>query len=465
MAHHGRVRRNASRRQPYAWLGASAVGVGLALAGAGTAHADDTSAAAETSSARVSSSAAAAPGGSAAAPRSVAAVRTAGPGRSAAAASRAVRANQPLSAAAAADRFTPARVAAVAGRRVPGVAVGAAVSSAVAASAPTAAAAAGAVTPAPSKATIAVTPAPSKATIAVTNWFSSTRGWLNGFDGSLAGAVQDVLYGVQRTLFSPAPTVKPIQYSTWTPGEPILGALRYVQPGGAAVGMQLTQAPTLGTVQLLSSGAYTYTPGPDFTGTDSFTAEVTAGGFNLLEPFTPRPASVVVNINPGPPVQLTQGFDITNLSARGVYLTEIKKERGYEDSVDSPPVNTALQPGETFHVELTQWAFYDYTTYFLFTGCEVARCDLLPFPSGQEWTVQLDLFETLLIYSRCLGAGYCTDEKGKSLNYPGNYGLSLVNLVDTKGPPKGATVLTSGAVADRVEVRWLAGVRGSVGDG
>jgi hypothetical protein len=139
-----------------------------------------------------------------------------------------------------------------------------------------------------------VTPAPSQATIAATNWFSSTRSWLNEFDGPLATAAQDVLVGVQRTLFSPAPTVKPVQYSIWTPEEPILGALKYVQPGGAAVSMQLTQAPTFGTVQLLSSGAYTYTPGPDFTGTDSFTAEVTAGGFNLLEPFTPRTSSVAV---------------------------------------------------------------------------------------------------------------------------------------------------------------------------
>ena len=432
MAVHSGAHRNSFRRRPYAWLGAGAVGVGLALAGAGTAHADDPSAGADASSARVSSSATAAPGG-AAAPRSAAAVRTAGPGRSAAVALRSVCGHQPVSAAAASvsaaaasDRFTPARVAAVAGRRVPGVAVGAALASPVAASAPTSAAVGG-----------VVTPAPSKATIAVTNWFSSTRGWLNEFDGPVAGAVQDVLVGVQRTLFSPAPTVKPMQFSAWAPGEPILGALRYVQPGGAAVGMQLTQAPTLGTVQLLSSGAYTYTPGPDFAGTDSFTAEVTAGGFNLFEPFTPRTASVVVNINPGPTVQLTRGYDITNLSARGVYLTEIKKERGYEDSVDSPPVNTALKPGENFHVELTKWAFYDYTTYFLFTGCEVARCDLLPFPSGQEWTVKLDLSNTLLIYSRCLGAGYCTNEDGKSLNFGAstNFQTSFVNLVDTKGPP------------------------------
>ena len=413
MANHARVSRNSSCRRPYAWLGAGAVGVGLALAGAGVAHADDTSTAAESSSARVSSSAA-----GAVASRPAAA-------RSRAVASRSVRAHQSVSAAAASDRFTPARVAAVAGRRVPGVAVGAAVSSQVAAAAPTASAAAG-VVPA----------APSEASIAVTNWFSSTRSWLSGFDGPVAGAVQDVLYGVQRSLFSPAPTVKPIQFSTWTPGEPILGALQYVQPGGAAVGMQLSQAPTLGTVQLLSSGAYTYTPGPDFTGTDSFTADVTAGGFNLLEPLTPRTVSVVVDLNPGPPVQLTRGYDITNLSANGVYLSEIKKERGYEDSVVSLPVGTTLRPGETFHVEMTRWAIYDYTSSFVFTGCIVARCDLLPLPSGQEWTVRI-MSNLLNDYEvSCRVGGYCSDRDGYSINAgsPIRAGFNAVvaNLVDTR---------------------------------
>jgi hypothetical protein len=219
-----------------------------------------------------------------------------------------------------------------------------------------------------------VTPVPSQATIAATAWFSSTRSWLNEFDGPLATAAQDVLYGVQRTLLSPAPTVKPVQYSIWTPEEPILGALKYVQPGGAAVSMQLTQAPTFGTVQLLSSGAYTYTPGPDFTGTDSFTAEVTAGGFNILEPFTPRTATVAVNINPTPLVAATQGFDITNLSGQAVQLTEIQKEPGYESDVDSQPVGKILGIGETTRVELTFWAFYGYQTNFVFKPCVDVNC-------------------------------------------------------------------------------------------
>jgi len=367
-----RAQRNTSRRQPYAWLGAGALGVGLALAGAGTANADDTSAATETSSARVSASAAAAPGARAATSKSTAAVRTAAPGRSPAATSRSVPASQPVSAAARSNRLTPARaaavsgtrVAAVAGRSAPTVSASAEASPEVPTSAPTAAAASAGV----------VTPAPSQATIAATAWFSSTRSWLNEFDGPLATAAQDVLVGVQRTLFSPAPTVKPVQYSTWTPGEPILGALKYVQPGGAAVSMQLTQAPTFGTVQLLSSGAYTYTPGPDFTGTDSFTAEVTAGGFNILEPFTPRTATVAVNINPSGLVKATQGFDITNLSGQAVQLTEIQKEPGYESDVDSQPVGKILGIGETTRVELTFWVFYGYQTNFVFKPCVDVNC-------------------------------------------------------------------------------------------
>jgi hypothetical protein len=266
----------------------------------------------------------------------------------------------------------------------------------------------------------------------VTNWFSSTRRWLNGFDGPVAGAAQDVLYGVQRTLFSPAPTVKPMQYSVWTPGEPILGALEYAQPGGATVSMQLTQAPTLGTVQLLSSGAYTYTPGPDFTGTDSFTAEVTAGGFNLLEPSTPRTVPVVVNINPGPPVMLTAGLLINNLSAKGVYLAFIQKEKGYESSVDSRPVGTILKPGETFRVEMTRWAFSSHTAFFTFYGCFDESCGPSSPTTDKEWTVRLSTFgpaDGLFVGCR---RGFCSDSRGLEIN-DGDL-ASVVNLVDTRAP-------------------------------
>lgn len=281
-----------------------------------------------------------------------------------------------------------------------------------------------------------VTPTPSAVTIAVTDWFGSTRRWLNGFDGPLAQGLQDTLLGVQRTLFSPAPTVKPMQYTAWTPGDPILGALRYVQPGGAAVSMQLTQAPTLGTVQLLSNGSYTYTPGPDFAGTDTFTAEVTAAGFNLLEPVTPRTASVTVTLVPAPLTQLTRGYDITNLTGKAVYLTAIQKEAGYEDSVEARGVGTILQPGERYHVELTKWAFYSYYTHFVFNGCSDISCTSYT-PSGQRWDVRL--YQQLLdTYRTDCGSGYCSNGNGQEIGPSSPSGFngldnSVARLLDPPG--------------------------------
>jgi hypothetical protein len=441
-----RAQRNTSRRQPYAWLGAGALGVGLALAGAGTAHADDTSAATETPSARVSASAAAAPGARAATSKSTAAVRPAAPGRSPAATSRSVPASQPVSAAARSNRLTPARVAAVSGTRVaavsgrpaPAVSASAEASPEVPTSAPTAAAASAGV----------VTPAPSQATIAATNWFSSTRSWLNEFDGPLAAAAQDVLVGVQRTLFSPAPTVKPVQYSIWTPEEPILGALKYAQPGGAAVSMQLTQAPTFGTVQLLSSGAYTYTPGPDFTGTDSFTAEVTAGGFNILEPFTPRTATVAVNINPTPLLAATTGFDIKNLSGQSVMLKTLEKEEGYERDVDALPAGTIVPIGGNYHVELTDYAFYSYVTYWEFAACVEVDCSGGKVSDRNTWVVKINRGVIGFggnYWAGCL-SGRCENADGRGIDgydrdnpYGNAYGNRTVVLVDSPGTKRTIT--------------------------
>jgi len=228
----------------------------------------------------------------------------------------------------------------------------------------------------------------------------------------------------------------------WTPGEPILGALEYVQPGGAAVSMELTQAPTFGTVQLLSSGAYTYTPGPDFTGEDSFTAEVTAGGFNLLEPFTSRTVSVVVDINPGPPVMSSQGYQIKNQSANGVYLAFIQKEKGYENSVVSPPVGTILKPGETFRVAL-QKTWFSYPTYFTFYGCFDQSCGPSSPTTDKAWIVQLYQGSAIGADGTvCQGtAGWCSNRDGLGINSgqgdKGAVNNYVVNLIDTRAPDGG----------------------------
>ena len=339
MANKSGAQRNTSRWQPYGWLGAGAValGVGVALAGAGTAHADDTSTSAATSSVRPAAAA------------SATAVKSS---RSSSSPSRTARAVREAPRSSASSRAVP-RSAAVLSRRpqVP----------------------AAAVTAAPSG---VVTPVPSQATIAVTNWFSSTRSWLYQFDGPLAEGLRNTLTGLQRTLFSPAPAVKPVQLTPWTPGEEILGELRYVQPGGAGVGFQLTQAPTLGTVQLLSDGIYTYMPGAGFTGTDTFTAQVTSAGFNILEPSTPRTESVTVQITPTPPQQSNRAI-IQNLSGQAIYwdFNAFKVEPGYEDYIWNVPKAPLVIPiGGTFTFNYDSYFWNSWYANFVFKACADTKC-------------------------------------------------------------------------------------------
>jgi len=87
-----------------------------------------------------------------------------------------------------------------------------------------------------------------------------TRRGLTGLDNPLADALALALVAVQQSLFSPPPTVKPVQLSVWTPGDPILGALRYIQPGGAPVSFELSQGPASGSVKVDADGRYTYGP-------------------------------------------------------------------------------------------------------------------------------------------------------------------------------------------------------------
>lgn len=442
------IQRNTSRHRPYGWLGAGALtlGVGVALAGAGAAHADDTSTTAATSSARTSAAAASTPGATAA--KSSRPSRVARPVRDSASKSSAnvsersatVLSRQPEAASTVAARsrrlgvasYVPTPTAAATLDELP-----------TAYRAPEAAAATVAAGP-----NGVVTPAPSQATIAVTNWFASTRSALYQFDGPLAEALQNTLTAVQRTLFSPAPTVKPMQYTSWTPGDPILGALESIQPGGAAVSMQLTQAPALGTVQLLSDGAYTYAPGADFAGTDTFTAEVTSAGFNILEPFTPRTASVTVNIVPAPLTQLTRGYDITNLSGASVYVAQIQKEPGYEDSVEAGSVGTVLRPGDTYHVELTKWAFYSYITSFDMEACSDISCATFQ-QSGDSWTVRLSQSLLTDYSARCYG--FCVNGSGQNIGWSSDGFNALSNtVVRMVDPPGTVKTLSAGTEADKI---------------
>jgi hypothetical protein len=141
--------------------------------------------------------------------------------------------------------------------------------------------------------------------------------------------------------------------------------------------------------------------------------------------------SVVVNINPGPPVMSSQGYQIKNQSANGVYLAFIQKEKGYEDSVESRPVGTILKPGETFRAELTRWFFYNYDTSFTFYGCSDETCGPSSPTTDKEWTVAIRTYSSGT-FAECRGSGFCSNYLGTDISE--SRGSIVVNLLDTRAP-------------------------------
>jgi hypothetical protein len=126
-----------------------------------------------------------------------------------------------------------------------------------------------------------------------------------------------------------------------------------------------------------------------------------------------------------------------------VYLSSIRKERGYERSVESRPVGTILKPGETFRVEMRLWAFSTHTASFTFYGCSDESCGPSSPTTDKEWTAELS---TLLVaggvFVACEGRGFCSNDRGTNITWP-PYGTwvndidrvgGVVNLLDTRAP-------------------------------
>jgi hypothetical protein len=390
-----RAQRNTSRRQPYAWLGAGALGVGLALAGAGTAHADDSvnetaSAAATASSARASGNAAA---GAAAksTPRSPAATsRSAGPrqsvnddagkrastaaNRSTLAATPRVRSAVPVAAPAAPVQAPPTASATAA---VPSEAgdrpLRRTVVRAVAAPAPVAA---------PATARAAVNPAEAL-NAAVVDWFDSTSAWLATLPrGPLNELASGALMLVRRSLFDQQPTVNPYQFLTRADGQ-MVGTLGSVDPEGSALSYSLTGAPEFGTVQLSSDGTWTYTPRADVApGTeDSFTVVVSdGGGFNILKPATSAlevdvPVGVFSQRLTSDPLKGSGAghwFNVMNYSSSPVVFTQLigecPKYCTGDDLMYVPPIGTVVGVGDMTHFQIGQWVFLQFDTRAKFTS-------------------------------------------------------------------------------------------------
>ena len=104
----------------------------------------------------------------------------------------------------------------------------------------------------------------------------------------------------RRTLFNQAPTVNPVQVSGVVDG-PISGTVGGVDPDGDRIAYRVAEKPTSGEVTLNRDGSYTYTPGDDFTGVDTFlvTARDLGSNINLIDWFRPGRTSAAMLINQG----------------------------------------------------------------------------------------------------------------------------------------------------------------------
>ncbi|MCB0933241.1 MAG: cadherin-like domain-containing protein [Mycobacterium sp.] len=105
---------------------------------------------------------------------------------------------------------------------------------------------------------------------------------------------------IRRNFFNQAPTVNPVQL-TGQSGGLITGSVGAVDPEQEQVSYSLTQAPKYGSVVIASDGTFTYTPGANFTGIDSFNVAASDGGRHLNLFNLRRPASTEAFI------QVTQG--------------------------------------------------------------------------------------------------------------------------------------------------------------
>ena len=447
------AQRNTFLRQPYAWLGAGALGVGLALAGAGTAHADDAvsdaASTAAASSTRAQGNAAAGAAAKSTSRSPVATSRPAGPrdsvkdgagkraltaaNRSTLAVTPRVRSAVPVPAAATAT----AVVQSEAGDRPLGRTV-------VRAAAARAAAAQAAVTPA------------EAINAAVVDWFDSTSASLATLPrGPLNELASGALMLVRRSLFNQLPSASPAQLFTDAAGQ-VSGSIGASDPEGDALNYRLVRAPEFGLVQIAADGTYTYVPGSDYSGSDTFVVGVSDSGFNLLNPSGSRTTDVAVQVPDesliGPPVGVSRGFNLTNLSGQAVYLAEIQKEAGYADSVESAPsIGSVLQPGESAHFETTYYYFYTYDTRAIWKSCTDTSCASVT-PGNQQWTVRLHTWSGQVWDSNgpttinCEKGDCSYDRDGQAVSNPLD-GANRAFLLDSPGT---VNTLSAGTQADKI---------------
>ena len=123
---------------------------------------------------------------------------------------------------------------------------------------------------------------------------------LSGLLSPIQGLIEGIALLVRRTFFNQAPSVSPVQLTGQSEG-PITGSIGASDPEGDRIVYSLTSEAQYGSVAIDSAGGYTYTPGPGFTGIDTFTVAAADPGFhiNLLDLFRPPSTTASVAVRQG----------------------------------------------------------------------------------------------------------------------------------------------------------------------
>lgn len=130
---------------------------------------------------------------------------------------------------------------------------------------------------------VATTVAKATAVTVPPDLLSNISDWIATWPASpIKSMVEGALLMARRSFFNRDPITNPVQTVTLSNGQ-IFGTLGAFDPEGDAIEYVVKQGPQYGTVTIDSLGAYVYTPGEGFTGTDSFVVDVDDLGnhFNL----------------------------------------------------------------------------------------------------------------------------------------------------------------------------------------
>jgi len=115
--------------------------------------------------------------------------------------------------------------------------------------------------------------------------------------GQLQASLEGALLLVRRNFFNQAPIANPVQEVTTSEGL-ILGSLAGLDRDGEEITYSVVGDPQFGSISINPDGRYIYTPGNDFTGSDSFTVRIATdgSGFNILNPGRHRVTELTVAI-------------------------------------------------------------------------------------------------------------------------------------------------------------------------